>query len=93
MNTNNDKYLSNEEEITTIFKVITIMANPFREHIDLRTNREAALSYFNGVKNNKDCLAICVEEYANSENSDIIEYIETIANYKKENNTSKDFCR
>lgn len=42
---------------------------------------EDALSYFRGVKKNAECNSLCLDEYADSDESSVIGYKRTIAEY------------
>ena len=66
--------------MTTIYTVDTFMKNPDRRHFDKRTDYDAAMSYFYGVRENPDCISIEVCKWTDSEDSDIME-CEVIASY------------
>ena len=65
----------------TIYRVDTKMENPVREHHDLYTNYDAAMSYYNGVKNNPDCISIEVTRLEDVNGSELLEEVEIVASY------------
>lgn len=67
--------------ITTIYKVETKMRNPERQHNDLYTNYDEAMSYYNGVKENKDCISIEITKLKNSEDFSLLECVDIVASY------------
>lgn len=67
--------------ITTIYKVETKMRNPERQHSDLYTNYDEAMSYYNGVKENQNCESIEVMKLQNSEDFSLLKCVEVVASY------------
>ena len=65
----------------TIYRVDTKMENPDREHHDLYTNYDDAMSYYNGVKNNQDCKSIEVTRLEDTEDFSRFEEVEIVASY------------
>lgn len=67
--------------ITTIYRVDTKMKNPKREYMDLYTDYDEAMSYYNGVKNNPDCSSIEVTKLQNEEGFSLLKEVEIVASY------------
>lgn len=67
--------------MTTIYKAETKMRNPERQHNDLYTCYDDAMSYYNGVKENTDCISIEISKLQDSESFSLLECVEIVASY------------
>lgn len=65
----------------TIYKVETKMINPLREYMDIYSDYEDAIGFYNGVKMNPDCASIEVLKMENANNCSLFEVVEIIASY------------
>lgn len=74
--------------MTVIYQVETKMQNPHREHRDLYSDLDDAMSYYNGVKRNPDCLSIDVIKFADSEDFSLLKSQGAVASYYR--NIDKD---
>ena len=66
---------------TTIYKIETKMKNPERQHNDLYTNYDEAMSYYKGVKQNQDCISIEVTKMQDRDDFSLLECVEVVASY------------
>ena len=67
--------------VATIYRIETKMKNPERQHDDLCVDYDEAMSYFNGVKENKDCLSIEVTKLQNEEGFSFMKCVDVVASY------------
>lgn len=65
----------------TIYKVETKMTNPLRKCMDIYSDYEDAIGFYNGVKMNPDCASIEVLKMENTNNCSLFEVVEIVASY------------
>lgn len=70
----------------TIFRITTKMQNPERKHIDLYSDMDEAMGFFNGVRRNANCKSIEVTKLQNTDDCSKFDEVEVIASFSKETN-------
>lgn len=78
--------------MTTIYKVILKAEKPDRTVADMRTDYDNTMSYFNGVKNNPNVISMEVEKWQDSEDSDVMDCVDTIAKYYRDDVDMSEIC-
>ena len=65
----------------TIYIGETKMINPVRVCMDIYSNYEDAIGFYNGVKMNPDCASIEVLKMENTNNCSLFKVVEIVASY------------
>jgi hypothetical protein len=64
-----------------IYRINSKFSNPPQEHSDLWGDYDEALGWFNGVKNNPDCVSMEMTKLQTSDDCSFFEEVEIVASY------------